>query len=255
MEQIIVFTAAGMGIVNGVWSNMRIHRLNRLYRIRGGTGYYTVAGKTHQFERDHIYFLPWTVRYSLSQELSDPLDHVFIDFMSSFPGLCSKILDVTEAKDEICLNIVDLLLKMTETLSIEFNPGFFLVGRSPNIFDNYDYMMQAAVISFLSRLESIYGEKLPKEYEDIYRAVLYIHTHYSEPIDIDTLAAQSCLNKRYFIAKFKKIIGETPYHYLQSLRYDMAMDLHASGIPLNQAAEQVGFSAPSSIYRMKSANR
>ena len=255
MEQIVVFSAAGIGRIGEGWYNRHMYRVNRLYRIRSGTGYYTVSGETRRFEKGHIYFLPWTVPYSLSQESADPMDHVFIDFMSSFPGLCSGILDVTEARDEITRNLADFLLHMTETLSMEVAPGFSLVtGSAPELFGEYKSMMQTVLGSFLARLEALYGERIPKEHEDIYRAVLYIHTHYSESLDVESLAEQSCLNKRYFIAKFKKVVGETPYRYLQLVRYDAAMGLHAMGVPLSRAAEQAGFSAPSSLYRLRDRN-
>jgi len=111
--------------------------------------------------------------------------------------------------------------------------------------------MESCMGALVFDLEQKYSQPVSCDNENIYLAVSYIHEHYMEDLNISTLAALACLNEKYFIKKFKTIIGQTPYQYIQSVRYDMAMTLNAYGIPLNQAAEQVGFSSPSAVYRMR----
>ena len=47
MEGTVLFTSAGMGRVFKEWDNRRVTRMDRLYLIRGGKGYYTVDGKNY----------------------------------------------------------------------------------------------------------------------------------------------------------------------------------------------------------------
>ncbi len=251
MKREINFTACGMGRVFGAWNNVRIRYLNRLYYIRGGVGYYTVNGIKQQFQAGHIYYLPWTVDYVLSQNASNPLDHIFVDFFKSTERRFSDIVDLTAQVDEQNLRIASFLCDMTESLSIEYNPNFWFIPDSSASYQTYKTMMESCMATFVSSIEEKYSEPIPREDENIYLAVSYIHEHYMEDLNIETLAALACLNQKYFISKFHSVIGQTPYQYLQSVRYDMAMTLHAYGMPLNRAAEQVGFSSPSAVYRMR----
>ena len=50
----------------------------------------------------------------------------------------------------------------------------------------------------------------------------------------------------YFIRKFKKNIGVTPYAYILNLRLGVAGELRAGGMSLSEAAARVGFHHPSS---------
>ncbi|MBQ7983516.1 MAG: helix-turn-helix transcriptional regulator [Clostridia bacterium] len=254
MESKALFTAAGMGRVFGTWDNRRISRLDRLYLIRGGKGYYTVDGNKYPFCKDQLYYLPWTVDYILEQDEDDPLDHIFLDFIQCSPYISKRILNLSACDDPCIIKIASFLCDMTAQLSKEFNPGFWLAQESPGPFGDYDGMMQSCLSALMRRLEQLFGIPHASDAADIYRAVSYIHEHYTEPIDVNTLAAQACLNKRYFIGKFHSVIGETPYQYLQSVRYDMAMVMHRFGMPLQKAAEKVGFASPSSVYRMRKQN-
>ena len=251
MKRELNFTACGMGRVFGIWSNVRIRYLNRLYYIRGGNGYYTVGGVKRQFQTNHFYYLPWTVDYSLSQNAPDPLDHIFIDFTKSTHRSFRDIIDLTSLNDIHHLHIAAFLCSMTESLSEQYSSDFWLIPEHSLSYQAYKDMMESCMGALVFDLEQKYSQPVSCDNENIYLAVSYIHEHYMEDLNISTLAALACLNEKYFINKFKTIIGQTPYQYIQSVRYDMAMTLNAYGIPLNQAAEQVGFSSPSAVYRMR----
>jgi len=251
MKNGILLSTAGAGRVYGIWDNRHIRRLDRLYRIRGGTGYYTVSGETHTFLKDQIYYLPWTVEYTLTQEPDDPLDHVFLDFIQCSPCIGTEILNINKCENPSMLKIASFLCDMVELISQEVLPGFCLANNEPHPFGSFNNMMQSCLSSLMTQLESLIGTPNRTDNEDIYKALSYIHEHYSEPITVDQLASLVFLNKRYFIGKFHSVIGTTPHRYLQSVRYDMAMVLHRYGMPLNKAAEKVGFTSPSSVYRMR----
>ena len=251
MENGILFSTAGAGRVYGIWDNQHINRLDRLYRICGGTGYYTVGGETLPFLRDQIYYLPWTVEYTLSQDPDDPLDHVFLDFMQCSPFIGTGILNINACGEPSILKIASFLCDMVELMSHEILPDFRIADGEPHLFGTYNSMMQTCLSTLMTRLEMLVGTPVSTDNEDIYKALSYIHEHYSEQITVDQLASLVCLNKRYFIGKFHSVIGKTPYRYLQSVRYDMAMVHHRYGMPLLKAAEKVGFTSASSIYRMR----
>lgn len=60
-------------------------RINRIYYIHGGEGYYEIDGTTYPFEHNKLYILPDTVLILVSQSYDDPMDHTFFDF-EMIPG-------------------------------------------------------------------------------------------------------------------------------------------------------------------------
>lgn len=251
MSQEIVFVACGKGYTKK-WDYTHSRYRYRLYYIHGGIGYYTVNGVKRQFLKNHIYFLPWTVEYSLSQDISNPLQHTYFDFTNASENSFLDIIDITECSDEQDLCIASFLLKMLVNLLSEFyTPALKRVTNLEASFGKYGTMFESCMLTLLKRLEAKYSTPTPIKKEGIQQAISYMHAHYSEDIDIHKLASLSFLSEKYFIKKFHEVTHQTPYQYLQNIRYDMAVTLTSYGITLSRACEQVGFSSPSSFYRMK----
>ena len=251
MKREIIFLACGTGYTTK-WDYSQAINRHRLYHIHGGTGYYTVNGITQQFRSNHIYFLSGTVEYSLSQDISDPLHHTDFDFASTSENSFSDIIDITEDSDESNLCISSFLFKMVPyLLSEHYTPSLKRVADIEYSFKKYGTMFEACMIALLNRLEEKYSVLIPLKSEEIQQAISYIHSHYSENIDIHKLASLSFLSEKYFIKKFHEVTNQTPYQYLQNIRYDVATTLISYGITTSRASEQVGFSSPSSFYRIK----
>ena len=68
-----------------------------------------------------------------------------------------------------------------------------------------------------------------------------------ENITVEAMASMSYLNVDYFIRKFKKETGITPYAYLSDLRKSIAATLITGGATLKEAAEAVGYEHSSSL--------
>lgn len=85
--------------------------------------------------------------------------------------------------------------------------------------------------------------KNPPEYQKgIMQIASYMNQHFTESVNVDDLAAMCGLSKPYFIAAFKKVIGETPYNYLLLLRIAKArIMLETTSCSVNEIAEMCGF--------------
>lgn len=68
-----------------------------------------------------------------------------------------------------------------------------------------------------------------------------------EEFTIEEMASMFYLNVDYFIRKFKKEIGITPYAYLLKLRKSIASAMVAGGATLKEASEAVGYKYSSSL--------
>jgi len=82
-------------------------------------------------------------------------------------------------------------------------------------------------------------------------ALDYMHEHFTEKINIDTLAAIALQSRFHFIRSFKTILGMTPYQYMLSLRIEEAKSrLRRSGATVTEISFRLGFSSTSQFYRM-----
>ena len=91
--------------------------------------------------------------------------------------------------------------------------------------------------------------------EEIYRrlsmAVNYLHAHYLEVIDLDSLSQIACLSKFHFLRLFKEAFGFTPHQYIIHLRLEKAKSLLATTL-LNttEITYLTGFQNVSSFCRL-----
>ena len=80
--------------------------------------------------------------------------------------------------------------------------------------------------------------------EAVHTACRYIEENLKSDISIDQLAALVHLSKYYFIRLFKRMMGVSPYQYLQITRVNSAKKLlTASDFRINEIADAVGFSS------------
>jgi transcriptional regulator GlxA family with amidase domain len=71
----------------------------------------------------------------------------------------------------------------------------------------------------------------------------WIKDNLSEKLDVSTLAARVAMSDRSFHRKFTSLIGETPAHFVESLRLDQARNLLSAGISLKEIAARTGYSS------------
>ena len=76
------------------------------------------------------------------------------------------------------------------------------------------------------------------------RARDHADRHYTEPLDLDTLAAVAGLSKYHFLRLFKATYGLTPAAYLSQRRVERAQDLlRATNLTVTEICHAVGFSS------------
>lgn len=82
------------------------------------------------------------------------------------------------------------------------------------------------------------------------KALQYLHAHYDEPLDIQTLAQHVNMSASTFHHQFKRLICTSPLQYLKQIRLLKArMLLSQDRMPVSRVADKVGYKSPSQFSR------
>ena len=79
--------------------------------------------------------------------------------------------------------------------------------------------------------------------------IRYINEHLNEKLTLEQLAQQVNYSESYICHLFKKLTNKTLVSYIQEKRIEQAAILIRQGVPVNQAAERVGFNNYSYFYK------
>ncbi len=69
------------------------------------------------------------------------------------------------------------------------------------------------------------------------------------PLDVPSLAARVAMSDRSFLRKFTKCVGETPAHFVETLRLDQTRNLLAAGMSLKEIAAKTGYSTAAQLSK------
>jgi AraC-like DNA-binding protein len=86
-------------------------------------------------------------------------------------------------------------------------------------------------------------------FSQIARSLRRIHANYHQHLNVASLARDASMSVSTFHANFKAVTSKSPLHYLQTIRLHKAQGLVAGGIPVAEAARQVGYESPSQFSR------
>lgn len=86
-------------------------------------------------------------------------------------------------------------------------------------------------------------------FSQIARSLRRIHADYQQHLDVASLAREASMSVSTFHASFKAVTSKSPLHYLQTIRLHKAQSLIAGGVPVAEAAHQVGYESPSQFSR------
>ncbi|RYY33111.1 helix-turn-helix domain-containing protein [archaeon] len=77
----------------------------------------------------------------------------------------------------------------------------------------------------------------------------WVRDNLSQRLDVPLLAEKAAMSERTFVRKFTSSMGETPAHFVETLRLDQARDLLATGMSLKEIAARTGYSTGSQFSK------
>ena len=224
----------GLAIHNADWNWKNVSSpFTRLYYVTEGTARIILPSGVQELLPNHLYLIPsfTTHSYLCDTHFVHYYLHIYEDHQSE-----SSILEDFSFPTEIPAG--DLELPLIKRLC-GINPTMQLPQSDPTSYDNNPTLIKNIIKNkqrtFCDKVESrgiVYQlmarflkDAQPKtEINDdrIQKVLSYIRKNIYKTIDIDSLAAISCLSKDHFIRLFKKEINNTPLQYINQKKIEKA---------------------------------
>ena len=229
--------------------NYRV-RMQKLYYIKSGTGWYWDAdGARQPFCPGHIYLFPYNYVYQFENDPDDPLDHIFFDFRSTPPLIANRPLICTPDGKGGLLHLFEAFDEFYRAAPAygpkSFQPAAILHAKPDAALEKKQivHRMLTAILDLLN-----YYVPLPfAEDPAVCRTLEYIRENYTRQIRVSELAARAGYETNYFIKRFSAVMQQTPYAYLRAYRILIACQHLAAGATLAEAAAQSGYSDASAL--------
>ncbi|MDP4132660.1 MAG: AraC family transcriptional regulator [Bacillota bacterium] len=241
MNDTFKFYVYGRSIPGEHWDINKSLRVNRLYYIHSGTAYVKLENGTDlKLIPGYVYIFPENFSFSPRQDMSNPLDHSYVDF-SLWPPF--DFFGPASINAEKYPTVKAAALAFSEY--IKSHP-FTLINNGES--NDYTELAKLYLYGLLKLIDEEISLPRIKD-KRISDVLLYIQNHYNEELSVVNLSKQFHLELNYFIRLFKKITGVSPYNYIKSLRLNMAIYMLESGMAVSAAAEETGYSSPSAFSK------
>lgn len=249
----ITLSAYPFGRLNCHW-----HPELEIMLIENGSMIYQVNQTTYHLAKGDCLFVNSNALHSASMSEDDDCHYLVATFNSN--------LVYGYEKSDIDTNYTFPLLNADSFPSFLFRAGSeesLLFGRYvEEIASYYDDRPSCYELHIKSRLCELWaivfeafqqrqassGSGLTeiKQISRLKNALLFIHSHYTEPITLDQMAESCHTSKSEFCRIFKKTLHQTPFEYLLRYRIQKSLSLLVSDSHnITEIAQQVGFSGPS----------
>ena len=224
----------GLAIHNADWYWRNVYSpFSRLYYVTEGAARILLPTGIQELKPDHLYLVPsfTTHSYLCDTHFAHYYLHIYEGHQSE-----SSILEDFSFPTEIPAG--DLELPLIKRLC-GINPTMQLPQSDPTSYDNNPTLIKNIIKNkqrtFCDKVESrgiVYQlmarflkDAQPKaEINDdrIQKVLSYIRKNIYKTIDIDSLAAISCLSKDHFIRLFRKEVNNTPLQYINQKKIEKA---------------------------------
>lgn len=242
MESNLYINACGVGSPpTGNWYLSQEIELQRLYYIYGGTGQYTGSdGQMHDFHAGYLYLFPYNLRDHFASSETDPIRHLFFDFLSTPPVIASE---------PFCCPVSG-----HTTLEQALSLARQLITSEPT-----SHLHREPLRSYLLQLLlALIDEVQPIPYSSdatVCTTLDTIQNCYAQPLTVSKLAQEAGFEENYFIRRFRSVMGLTPYAYLRNYRLMQARRLLRTGASITETAASVGYESPAALSRALRSSR
>ena len=203
-----------------------------LYMAEGGMDIWIDGAHFDIFPGDLVIYPPHTrFRYALSE---GHIAYYWIHFTGS---MAASLLQECALEPNVLLH--PGLHEDAVSAILSLHRCFITRGQA---FDAECAGYLAVILACTGRRTGAAKPLAPPSAERVQRSLEYLHSHYSQPVSVQTLSAMEYLSPSRYSAVFRACTGLSPQQYLISLRLRGAKDLIlTTDMPLGQIARAVGY--------------
>ena len=244
------------------WQNVR-SPFARIYYVVEGHAQVLLPDKKLELTAGRLYLIPpfTTHHYACDGRFT----HYYVHFYEQKDITQQSLFDEWSMPFETdCLGGE---LEMMRHLC-QLMPHLKLSDPNPETYDNHARLMdvlkensqrplyerievQGILQILLSRFLRHAHQQLPSQDSRVRHALTFIHLHISKKIDLEALAAETCVSKDHLIRIFKKSTGETPASYITRRKLERAeLLLTTTVIPVKNIASELGYDDLSYFIRI-----
>ena len=215
----------GRGVTPDVWGFLD-HRptFSRVYYLLGGTAYYRDSDGEIPLEVGKLYFLPADRTYSLREEESDKLRHLYLHLLTT-PKLAAPVV-CDPGCDRFLFDTLSLLLSYVEE------------GESPAAIRRLTEALALYVLD-----EGQVAEALPL------RIRAYLDGGFRTPFSAERMARHFGYSASNLYKAFKRDFGISPKQYHTDRRFEYASECLSRGVPATEIAEALSYTSLSNFSR------
>src|SRR4030095_8477494 len=260
------------------WPNMIIHNKtkNAYYPLHTGplTVKFTIKGEEYFATKQRSYRVTPSSylifnngqRYSARIQSEEEVETISVffrpkfaeDVLTSLVNPEDNILENETNPPDQPVNFMEILYPQ-DTVLFPFIYKFRMaskVGYDDNQWLEEEFYMLLKCLLELHRQAGQEIHKLPpvkkstkvEVYKRLYISRDYIDSNFSSEIKIEDAAKEACMSTFHFLRLFKKMFGETPYHYITRKRVEKAFNLILrTEMPITEVCFEVGFNSLSSF--------
>lgn len=208
------------------------HEFFHAIYVMKGAGAIRIDGRPYQLQPRQFYLLAPGKKHAFWNDQAEKLITFEVKFEFSDSNFTAEMAILPE-----CLNAGDTpVLSVLSNIRREFN------GKRADSSELIALQMQE-VFLYLQRCANASGQKtVHGDSEDLAEVIEYLEKNPDSGLSLQELAQIACLEKTYFLKKFKRITGLTPMIYLRNQKLKKAKDLLIySDMNITQVSEALGF--------------
>ncbi len=235
------------------------HEYYQIYYLKSGRLIHHLESGNAKLNARDVFIIPPNLPHYIEKASKD----VCFYSISFMKGYIAEIVRSNKFVADFIHCITDLSSEGVEpslTLrSEDITLADILVSKIMQEFSDDMMGKDALIRSSLSLLLSIFARayfdeqfenmRFASEREAILHCLGYIKNHLSEQMTLHEMAMRTAMSKSSFCESFRKITGETFNNYLNRERVEAAAALIKSGKLVFEAAMELGYKDPSTLYR------
>jgi AraC family transcriptional regulator, arabinose operon regulatory protein len=208
---------------------------NKFYFIYSGEGWLKIDGRDYYPKPGQLFLMPKGVIQSYGTINENTFVKHWCHFTACIGDL--NLFDIIHTPCFIDVENITYLSGLFDQLEKNYSDNTLtsMLKAKSALYGILSYFIEHSAVEKVQTYDLPHTEKLNS-------ILTYIDNHISDEITVEDLARVAYLHPNYFIRFFKKHIGNSPIHYINSVRLEKAKSLLAgTSLPIKEIAVITGF--------------